>query len=343
VSAVLQARDLSVCFALEEGIWRRRGTLTALEGVNLSLARGETLGVVGESGCGKSTLGRALLGLVPLSTGSVELEGARLGGQPATRLRQLRRRAQMIFQDPQGSLDPRMTVGQSVAEPLEIAAPGAGRQERKALVEQALTQVGLAREHADRYPHEFSGGQCQRIGIARALILRPAVVVCDEPVSALDVSVQGQVVNLLVRLQAELQLAYVFISHNLAVVRHLSTSVLVMYLGRPMEQGSRSLIYGSPLHPYTRALLDAVPSPEPGVPVRPPLQGELPSPVDPPAGCVFSTRCPKAMDLCRRLRPILEEARAGHAVACHRWREWPGGLAAPDNRPTGQPVRLGRA
>jgi oligopeptide transport system ATP-binding protein len=326
MSAVLQARDLAVRFTLEEGTWRRRGTLTAVEGVSFSLSRGETLGVVGESGCGKSTLGRALLGLVPISAGSVELEGERLDGQPAARQRRLRRRAQMVFQDPQGSLDPRMTVGQSVAEPLEIAGVGANRQERRALVAEALKQVGLAAEHADRYPHEFSGGQCQRIGIARALVLRPAVVVCDEPVSALDVSVQGQVVNLLVRLQAELQLACVFISHNLAVVRHLSTSVLVMYLGRPMEQGSRSLIYGSPLHPYTRALLDAVPSPEPGAPVRPPLQGELPSPVDPPRGCVFSTRCPMATDLCRRLRPVLEEARPGQAVACHRWREWPGGL-----------------
>ena len=326
MSPVLQARDLAVRFTLREGMWHRHGTLTAVEGVSLSLSRGETLGVVGESGCGKSTLGRALLGLVPLSAGSVELEGERLDGQSAARLRRLRRRAQMVFQDPQGSLDPRMTVGQSVAEPLEIAGTGASRQERRALVAEALKQVGLAEEHADRYPHEFSGGQCQRIGIARALVLRPAVVVCDEPVSALDVSVQGQVVNLLVRLQAELQLAYVFISHNLAVVRHLSTSVLVMYLGRPMEQGRRSLIYDSPLHPYTRALLDAVPSPAPGAPVRPPLQGELPSPVDPPPGCVFSTRCPKATDLCRRLRPVLEEARPGQAVACHRWREWPGGL-----------------
>jgi oligopeptide transport system ATP-binding protein len=327
MNPVLQAKDLSVRFTLGEGMWHRRGTLTAVEGVSFSLSSGETLGVVGESGCGKSTLGRALLGLVPLSAGSVELAGERLDGQPAARLRRLRSRAQMVFQDPQGSLDPRMTVGQSVAEPLEIAGVGANRQERRALVAQALKQVGLAEEHADRYPHEFSGGQCQRIGIARALVLRPAVVVCDEPVSALDVSVQGQVVNLLVRLQAELQLAYVFISHNLAVVRHLSTSVLVMYLGRPMEQGSRSLIYGSPLHPYTRALLDAVPSPEPGAPVRAPLQGDLPSPVDPPPGCVFSTRCPKATDLCRRLRPVLEEARPGQAVACHRWREWPGGLS----------------
>ena len=338
MSAVLQARDLAVRFAVGDGTWRRRATLTAVEGVSLSLSRGETLGVVGESGCGKSTLGRALLGLVPLSAGSVELEGERLDGQPAARLRRLRRRAQMVFQDPQGSLDPRMTVGQSVAEPLEIAGAGASRQERRALVAQALEQVGLAGEHADRYPHEFSGGQCQRIGIARALVLRPAVVVCDEPVSALDVSVQGQVVNLLVRLQAELQLAYVFISHNLAVVRHLSTNVLVMYLGRPMEQGSRSLVHGSPLHPYTRALLDAVPSPEPGALVRPPLQGELPSPIDPPAGCVFSTRCPQSTDLCRRLRPVLEQARPGQAVACHRWREWPDGLPAREKTPASRPM-----
>ena len=326
MNAVLQAANVGVRFRVGGGTWPRQRLLTAVEGVGFTLGRGETLGVVGESGCGKSTLGRALLGLVPLAAGTVSVDGHRLDRQSDARLRDLRRHAQMVFQDPQGSLDPRMTVGQSVAEPLEIFEPRMSRNERRARVAGVLSQVGLAPAHADRYPHEFSGGQCQRVGIARAIILKPSIIVCDEPVSALDVSVQGQVVNLLAGLQGELGLALVFISHNLAVVRHLSTRVLVMYLGRPMEQGGRDDLYGRPLHPYTRALLDAVPSPEPGRPARVPLAGELPSPLAPPQGCVFSTRCAWANDLCRRARPALDEARPGHQVACHRWREWPGGV-----------------
>jgi oligopeptide transport system ATP-binding protein len=327
MSAVLQADAVGVRFRVRGAPWRAQRWLTAVEGVSLALAGGETLGVVGESGCGKSTLGRALLGLVPLHSGRVLLNGERLDLLDGAALRRLRRHAQMVFQDPQGSLDPRMTVGQSVAEPLAIFEPGLPAAARRRRVEEALVQVGLAPEHAERYPHEFSGGQCQRAGIARAVILRPAVVVCDEPVSALDVSVQGQVVNLLARLREELGLAYVFISHNLAVVRHVSSSVLVMYLGRTMEQAARDELHGRPLHPYTRALLDAVPTPDPSAPRRTVfVVGELPSPLSPPAGCVFSTRCPQVREECRRVRPPLEEATPGHRVACHRWREWPDGL-----------------
>lgn len=328
MTALLHAENLCVRFAVAGPAWRRRW-LTAVEGVCLELQRGETVGVVGESGCGKTTLGRALLGLVPLHAGRVTLAGEGLDGRTAGSLRALRRQVQMVFQDPQGSLDPRMTVGQSVAEPLQVFEPGLGRLERRRRVEAALQQVGLSPDHADRFPHEFSGGQCQRVGIARATILRPALVVCDEPVSALDVSVQGQVVNLLTRLQRELGLGYVFISHNLAVVRHVSTRVLVMYLGRSMEYAPVEAIFDRPLHPYTRALLDAMPSPQRDAP--PPafaLRAELPSPLSPPYGCVFSTRCPLALDRCHARRPEIQQAGPEHFVACHRWREWVGGLAA---------------
>jgi len=330
VTAVLQVESLSVRFAARSGPWSSGRWLVAVDSAGFSLARGETLGIVGESGCGKSTLGRALLGLVHPCAGSVRLNGERLDRATGAGLRRLRRHAQMVFQDPQGSLDPRMTVGQSVAEPLAIFEPGLSGAELRARVAEALVQVGLAPAHAERYPHEFSGGQCQRVGIARAAILRPSVIVCDEPVSALDVSVQGQVINLLSRLQDDLGLAYVLISHNLAVVRHLSTRVLVMYLGRTMEQGPRDSLYSGPLHPYTRALLDAVPPPDPveARRQRAPVAGDLPSPLDPPAGCVFNTRCPFAQSHCREARPGLEEARPGHLVACHRWREWPGGLVS---------------
>jgi oligopeptide transport system ATP-binding protein len=329
VTVVLQAESLSVRFPARTAPWSRRRWLVAVDGVSFALARGETLGIVGESGCGKSTLGRALLGLARPCAGSVVLNGERLDLASGSALRRMRRHAQMIFQDPQGSLDPRMTVGQSVAEPLAIFESGLDGAAVRHRVAEALAQVGLAPEHADRYPHEFSGGQCQRIGIARAAILRPSVIVCDEPVSALDVSVQGQVINLLSRLRDDLGLAYVFISHNLAVVRHLSSSVLVMYLGRTMERGPRDGLYAGPLHPYTRALLDAVPPPDPAAACRQraPVAGDLPSPLDPPAGCVFRTRCPQAQARCREARPPLEEARPGHFVACHRWREWADGLA----------------
>ena len=329
MNPVLEARSLTVRFPVAGTAWRSHRWLTAVDGVSLTLARGGALGVVGESGCGKSTLGRALLGLVAIHSGTILLGGSRVDGASGSHLRRLRRHAQMIFQDPPGSLDPRRTVGQSVAEPLEIYEPELRGKELRSRVAQALDQVGLAPEYADRYPHEFSGGQCQRIGIARAVILRPALIVCDEPVSALDVSVQGQVVNLLARLRDELGLAYVFISHNLAVVRHLSPEVLVMYLGRTMEHGPREDLYRRPLHPYTRALLESVPPPDPVAAQRPApavIVGEPPSPLDPPAGCVFHSRCPLALPSCVEVRPPLEEARPGHRVACHRWREWRDGV-----------------
>jgi len=328
MSPLLRAAGLQVRFPAGGSPWRRRW-LTAVEDVTLEIDRGETLGVVGESGCGKSTLGRALLGLVHLDAGQVALAGETLDPRSQSSLRRLRRQAQMVFQDPQGSLDPRLTIGQSVAEPLQIHDPSLTRASLRQRVDEALEQVGLAQDHADRFPHELSGGQCQRAGIARAVILRPSLLVCDEPVSALDVSVQGQVVNLLLHLQQELGLACLFISHNLAVVRHVSHRVLVMYLGRGVESAPREALFGRPLHPYTRALLDAVPAPDPASARRiPSLQGELPSPLSPPPGCAFSTRCPFAIARCRAERPVPEQASTLHSVACHRWRDWPAGLVA---------------
>jgi oligopeptide transport system ATP-binding protein len=306
-----------------------------VDGASLSLSPGGTLGVVGESGCGKSTLGRALIGLAPLASGELRWQGERVDALSARGWRRLRRELQIVFQDPLGSLDPRMTAGQSVAEPLAVFEPALTRAQRRARVGEALERVGLVAAAADRYPHEFSGGQCQRIGIARAVILRPRLVICDEPVSALDVSVQGQVVNLLRELRDDLGLAYLFISHNLAVVRHLSTEVMVMYLGRVMESGPRDAIYGRPLHPYTRMLLDAVPVADPKVErrrARTLATGELPSPLAPPSGCVFRTRCPLAEARCAEVRPALEEAARGHRIACHRWREWPAGVPGPSAR-----------
>lgn len=328
MTALLDATGLRVRFPAGGPPWRRRW-LTAIEDVSLELGRGETLGVVGESGCGKSTLGRALLGLVPLDAGRVSLSGVALERRLPSALRQLRRHAQMVFQDPQGSLDPRLTIGQSVAEPLQVFEPGLSRDAIRRRVDETLRQVGLSTEHADRFPHELSGGQCQRAGIARAVILRPSLLVCDEPVSALDISVQGQVVNLLLRLQDELGLACLFISHNLAVVRHVSQRVLVMYLGRGVECAPRDALFARPLHPYTRALLDAIPDPAPGPGRRVPLlEGELPSPLSPPPGCAFSTRCPFAVARCRVERPVPEQVAPAHSVACHRWRDWPAGLEA---------------
>jgi oligopeptide transport system ATP-binding protein len=325
---LLQVTGVSVRYALGgSSSWSRRW-LTAVDSASFRLAAGETLGLVGESGCGKSTLGRALLGLAPVHAGSVLIAGERMDQATGRRLRALRRNIQMVFQDPLASLDPRMTVGESIAEPLTIYEPELGRKALRLRVADMLERVGLAHGHADRYPHEFSGGQCQRVGIARAIVLRPGMVVCDEPVSALDVSVQGQVVNLLAELQRDLGLAYLFISHNLAVIRHVSRNVMVMYLGQTIEAASRDALYERPLHPYTRGLLDSVPAPEPG-PQRTgaaPLAGELPSPLRPPLGCVFSTRCPMAQARCRERRPELVEASAGHRVACHRWPEWPDGL-----------------
>jgi len=332
MSALLTVEDLVVRFPVTRGMFRAPAWLTAVDGVSLELDAGEALGIVGESGCGKSTLGRAILRLVRPSSGIVRFDGIRIDALSQRALRPLRRDLQVVFQDPVGSLNPRLTVGQIVAEPLVIAERAIGSDDVRRRVAEAMERVGLGAALANRYPHEFSGGQCQRIGIARAMITRPRLIVCDEPVSALDVSVQGQVVNLLADLQRDLGLAYLFISHNLAVVRHVAARVMVLYLGRVMEEAPRERLYSAPLHPYTRALLDAVPTADPGVErarSRATLGGDLPSPLDPPSGCVFRTRCPLAIARCAGERPSLEPAGQGHRVACHRWRDWPQGLHGP--------------
>lgn len=313
---LLSVRDVAVEFRVAQGGWRRDRILRAVDGVSFDLSAGETLGVVGESGCGKSTLARAVLGMVPLARGTVALDGRVLSADGDHTW--WRRDVQIVFQDPLASLNPRMTVGQIIAEPLETLMPELSRATRRERVLAMMERVGLSRGQINRYPHEFSGGQCQRIGIARALVSEPRVVLCDEPVSALDVSIQAQIVNLLTDLQREMGLALLFIAHDLAVVRHISHRVMVMYLGRMAEVADRDTLYHEPLHPYTRALMAAVPVPEPG---RRPhdgeyLQGDVPSPLAPPSGCAFRTRCPKAAAVCAEERPQSVE-QDGHEVACH--------------------------
>ncbi len=312
---MLAVRRLKVHYKLPAALpWGRPGWLKAVDGVDFNLAAGETLGIVGESGCGKSTLARALAGLQPITSGGVEYAGRNIAKLDEAQWRPLRREIQMVFQDPLASLDPRMTIGASVAEPLEALCPEVGKAERAARVLAMLEKVGLSGSQVNRYPHEFSGGQCQRVGIARALIVRPRVLICDEPVSALDVSIQAQIVNLLADLQAEYGLSMIFIAHDLAVVRHISRRVMVMYLGKVMEQASREALFSSPVHPYTRALLAAVP----GTALkREPLEGEIPSPANPPTGCVFVTRCPIADAHCARHPPTLVRAVHGGFSACH--------------------------
>jgi oligopeptide transport system ATP-binding protein len=294
-----------------------------VDDVSFELAAGETLGVVGESGCGKSTLGRAVLRLIPSSAGRIAWLGQDLGALDEAAMRTRRRDMQVIFQDPLAALDPRMTVGDIVAEPLRAFQPDQPKAERRALVEDTLRLVGLAPEMINRYPHEFSGGQCQRIGIARAMVLRPKLIVCDEPVSALDASIQAQIVNLLRRLQREYGIALLFISHNLSVVRHISHRVMVLYLGRVVELAPTADLFAHPRHPYTRALIAAVPVPDPAVErhrAHTLLGGEVPSPLRPPSGCAFHTRCAIARPGCARDRPVLETDGA-RRVACPWWRD----------------------
>jgi oligopeptide/dipeptide ABC transporter ATP-binding protein len=309
---LLQADAVSVTFPTP------RGPLHAVRDVSLKIDAAETVGLVGESGCGKSTLGRALMRLEPITAGRVMLNGVDLLAAEGAALARLRADVQMVFQDPYGSLNPRRRIGGILAQPLRIA--GIGRAQAEARVAELLALVGLAADAVDRYPHEFSGGQRQRIGIARALALTPKLIICDEPVSALDVSVRAQVVNLLMDLQARLGIAYLFISHDLTVVEHLCDRVLVMYLGRIVESAPRARLWRRPLHPYTSALLAAAPVADPARARARPRQllaGELPSPLAPPAGCAFHTRCPIVQDRCRQDRPALRQVRDGGLVACH--------------------------
>ncbi len=303
-------------FPVFKGLFRRQvGTIRAVDDFDIEIARGEVLGLVGESGCGKSTAGRAILRLYEITAGRIELEGRDIAPLSGAALRALRPRMQMIFQDPQASLDPRMTNGSIIAEPIdEHIRPS--RAERRARVFELMDAVGLSRSFVNRYPHEFSGGQRQRIGIARALALNPAFIVCDEPIAALDVSIQAQVVNLLDDLRDALGLTYLFISHDLSMVRHLADRVAVMYLGRIVELAPREALYGPPLHPYTEALISAVPGPG-GRGERIVLRGDVPSPINPPSGCAFRTRCPKAFDRCAIETPPLADLGAGRRAACH--------------------------
>jgi len=298
--------------------WAKPGKLKAVDGVSIRLFEGETLGVVGESGCGKSTFARALIGLVPAAEGNVVWLGQDLTRLPSEELREKRKEIQMIFQDPLASLNPRMTVGDIIAEPLQTFYPKLSKTEVKEQVKEMMTKVGLLPNVINRYPHEFSGGQCQRIGIARALILKPKMIICDEPVSALDVSIQAQVVNLLQELQKEFGLSLVFIAHDLSIVKHISDRVLVMYLGNAVELGESKAIFADPKHPYTKALMSAVPIPDPKIERNKKiemLEGDLPSPMNPPSGCVFRTRCPIAKSSCAETKPELKGMEY-HAVSC---------------------------
>ncbi|OOS23369.1 murein tripeptide/oligopeptide ABC transporter ATP binding protein OppF [Moraxella pluranimalium] len=318
---LLQVRDVQTHFDIHKKgafFWQKPATLKAVNGVSFDLKAGETLGVVGESGCGKSTLARTIIGLVKAKSGSILFDGEELVGLSEKGWKKKRQEIQMIFQDPLASLNPRMTVGDIIAEPLRTYHPELGNEEIGKRVREMMKKVGLLPNVINRYPHEFSGGQCQRIGIARALILRPKLIICDEPVSALDVSIQAQVINLLQEVQEEMGLALIFIAHDLSVVKHISDRVLVMYLGNAVEVGTDTAVYDKPTHPYTQALMSAVPLPDPELERTKKVQlleGDLPSPINPPSGCVFRTRCPKATDACAQTKPSLA-GNEDHQVAC---------------------------
>jgi oligopeptide transport system ATP-binding protein len=324
---ILQVEQLVKHFPVQVGIAFKRtvGHVRAVDGVSFDLRKGETLGVVGESGCGKSTLAQVLMRLEPPTSGAVRFHGEDIFAKRGKALQALRRSIQIVLQDPYTSLNPRMTVGDIIGEPFDIHPEVAPRSERRKKVQELLDVVGLNPEHINRYPHQFSGGQRQRIGIARALALRPEVIVCDEPVSALDVSIQAQVMNLLGELQRDFGLSYIFIAHDLSVVRHLSDRVAVMYLGKIVEIGTEDEIYNRPAHPYTQALLSAVPVPDPAVRLaraRIRLTGDVPSPVNPPSGCRFRTRCWKATEICEDEEPALVVRGGGHhPSACHHAEE----------------------
>ena len=318
---LVEVRDLKMHFPIYEGVFIRReaARVKAVDGLTFDILRGETLGLVGESGCGKSTTGRALLQLYRPTAGEVVFEGVDLCTLSGEDLHERRRDMQMIFQDPYASLNPRMTVGDIISEPLRVHRLASGTQARRR-VQELMEIVGLDPRYIRRYPHEFSGGQRQRIGIARALACKPRFIVCDEPISALDVSIQAQIINLLEDLQQEFGLTYLFIAHDLAAVRHISDRIAVMYLGNLVELADGAEIYERPLHPYTQALISAVPIPDPEIEARRErivLEGDVPSPIDPPSGCVFHTRCPFAWERCAREVPTFQEAEPGHHVACH--------------------------
>ena len=318
---LLHVDGLKMHFPITKGIIFQRevGAIKAVDGVTFDLYKGETLGLVGESGCGKSTTGRAILQLYRPTDGHVVFEGKDLTQTKGEDLRKMRRRMQMIFQDPYASLNPRMTVGSIISEPLEVHGIGKSKKERQERVQELLKTVGLNPYFVNRYPHEFSGGQRQRIGVARALAVNPSFIVADEPISALDVSIQAQIINLLEDLQEELGLTYLFIAHDLSVVRHISDRIAVMYLGKIVELATRDDLYAEPKHPYTQALLSAVPIPDPVIESerkRIILEGDVPSPANPPQGCNFCTRCPRVMDVCREKEPPFKDYGGGHYTAC---------------------------
>jgi len=320
---IMQVENLKVHFDVSsEGDmpWTKRKKLQAVNGVSFELKSGETLGIVGESGCGKSTLARAIISMVPAETGRVLWYGKDLLALQKAEMRKHRKEIQMIFQDPLASLNPRMTIGEIIAEPLKTHYPKTSKADIKARVGDVMNKVGLLENLINRYPHEFSGGQCQRIGIARALILKPKLIICDEPVSALDVSIQAQVINLLMDLQKEMDLTLIFIAHDLSIVKHISTKIMVLYMGNMVELANSEDIYNHPRHPYTQALISAVPIPDPKIEKNKDLiliEGDLPSPINPPSGCVFRTRCKKVKDICSQEKPELKEAASSHEVACH--------------------------
>lgn len=343
MSALLEISGLTKHFAARTNwLGRPISHVSAVDDVSFNLKAGETLSLVGESGCGKSTTGRLVLRLLEPTAGAIRYDGRDITRLDGTALRDLRREMQLVFQDPYASLNPRMTVGDILAEPLMLHGL-VPPEKRKARVEELLDLVGLRPSHARRYPHEFSGGQRQRIGIARALAVQPNLIVADEAVSALDVSVQAQVLNLLKDLQARFGIALVFIAHDLAVVRHISQRIAVMYLGHIVEIAPTAELFATPRHPYTRALLSAIPVPQPkAARQRIILSGDVPSPINPPAGCRFHTRCPFAVDLCRQQKPAMEDSSAGHSVACHRWRELPATAPLPVESDQPGAARLAR-